>query len=56
MLDYYSSVNDVPYIMLNSTSGADLPDNTGKRVSVTGNLSSGKSVRFTHRPPIFTAQ
>lgn len=43
MLDYYSGAEAVPYIMLNSVAAADLPVNTGKRVSVTGNLSSGKA-------------
>lgn len=42
MLDYYDNVNSVPYIFLNSTSGPDLPDNTGKRMNVAGNLMQGK--------------
>lgn len=46
MLDYYSSVNAVPYIMLNSVAGSDLPDNTGKRLNVTGNLASGKAYAY----------
>ncbi len=43
MLDYYSTIEDVPYIFLNSVAGADLPDNTGKRMSVVGNLAQGKA-------------
>lgn len=43
MLDYYNAVDGVPYILLNSTAGADLPDNTGKRFNVVGDLSAGKA-------------
>jgi hypothetical protein len=42
MLDYYASINAVPYIFLNSVAGPDLPDNTGKRMNVAGNLAQGK--------------
>lgn len=55
MLDYYSGLEAVPYIMLNSTAGADLPDNTGKRMSVVGNLASGKAYVYATAAHFFGA-
>jgi len=43
MLDFYDSPDGVPFIMLNSMAGAALPDNTGKKVRIVGNLKEGKA-------------
>lgn len=55
MLDYYAGIDAVPYILLNSTSGADLPDNTGKRFSVVGNLHAGKAFVYASAAHYFGA-
>ncbi len=55
MLDYYNAIDGVPYIMLNSTAGSDLPDNTGKRFNVVGDLSAGKAYVYASAAHFFGA-
>lgn len=43
MLDFWPTLDAVPTLKLNSVAGADLPANTGKRMSVVGNLNQGQA-------------